>query len=218
MASSTPTFKFTYEDYRNTPDDKRYELLDGDLVVVPAPREVHQRVLMNLSYLLFQAVKLTGAGHTYAAPFDVVLSDTDVVQPDLLFVSSERSHVITDEKSRARQICYRDSFSLSQIRPNSNARLSPSMASRSLLVDRCQDSDGPVVERTPLRGYGVCREGWKFSAHLHCRSFEISRTRFSRIRLGLGIPTSARCRESLYSGQLSFLLPALKPIFIADRG
>ncbi len=97
MASSTPTFKFTYDDYRNTPDDKRYELLDGDLVVVPAPREVHQRVSLRLSLLLGQLVMRTGIGHVYAAPFDVVLSDTDVVQPDLLFVSNERSHVITDE-------------------------------------------------------------------------------------------------------------------------
>ena len=97
MASSTPTIKFTYEDYRNAPADKRYELLDGDLVVTPAPKEVHQRVLMNLSYLLFQSVKLSGAGHVYAAPFDVVLSNTDVVQPDLLYISNERAHIITDE-------------------------------------------------------------------------------------------------------------------------
>ena len=59
MASSTPTFKFTYVDYRNAPDDKRYELLDGDLVVVPAPKEVHQRVLMNLIILLGQLVRHT---------------------------------------------------------------------------------------------------------------------------------------------------------------
>ena len=59
MASSTPTFKFTYADYRNAPDDKRYELLDGDLVVVPAPKEVHQRVLMNLTILLGAVGKLT---------------------------------------------------------------------------------------------------------------------------------------------------------------
>ncbi|MYB76544.1 MAG: Uma2 family endonuclease, partial [Chloroflexi bacterium] len=77
MASSASTFKFTYQDYRNAPEDKRYELLDGDLVVVPAPKEVHQRVLMSLSLLIFQSVKLSGAGHVYAAPFDVVLSDTD---------------------------------------------------------------------------------------------------------------------------------------------
>ena len=97
MASSESTFKFTYQDYRNAPEDKRYELLDGDLVVVPAPKEVHQRVLMNLSLLIFQSVKLSGAGHVYAAPFDVVLSDTDVVQPDLLFISNERAHIITEE-------------------------------------------------------------------------------------------------------------------------
>ncbi len=97
MASSAPTIKFTYQDYRNAPEDKRYELLDGDLVVVPAPKEVHQRVLMNLSYLLLQFIRQAKSGHFYVAPFDVVLSDTDVVQPDLLFVSNERSHIITDE-------------------------------------------------------------------------------------------------------------------------
>ena len=97
MASSTPAIKFTYADYRNTPDDRRYELLDGDLIVVPAPKEIHQRVLMNLSYLLFQSVKRSGAGHVYAAPFDVVLSNTDIVQPDLLYISNERAHIITDE-------------------------------------------------------------------------------------------------------------------------
>ena len=96
MASSTPTIKFTYEDYRNAPEDKRYELLDGDLVVTPAPGEAHQRVSRNLTILLGQSVKLTGAGHIYAAPFDVVLSDTDVVQPDLLFVSNEQEYVITE--------------------------------------------------------------------------------------------------------------------------
>ena len=97
MASSTTTFKFTYADYRNAPEDKRYELLDGDLVVTPAPGEAHQRASRNLTILLGQSVKLSGVGHVYAAPFDVVLSDTDVVQPDLLFVPNERAHIITDE-------------------------------------------------------------------------------------------------------------------------
>jgi len=97
MASSAPTFKFTYQDYRNAPEDKRYELLDGDLVVTPAPREAHQRASLNLTILLGQSVKNSGIGHVYAAPFDIVLSDTDVVQPDLLFISNERAHIITEE-------------------------------------------------------------------------------------------------------------------------
>lgn len=97
MASSASTIKFTYQDYRNAPEDKRYELLDGDLVVTPAPREIHQRASLNLTILLGQSVKNSGIGHVYAAPFDVVLSDTDVVQPDLLFISNERAPIITEE-------------------------------------------------------------------------------------------------------------------------
>ena len=97
MASSTPAIKFTYADYRNTPDDKRYELLDGDLVMAPAPGTAHQRALRKLTILLGLTVERTGVGEVFIAPCDVVLSDTDVVQPDLLFVSNERAHIITDE-------------------------------------------------------------------------------------------------------------------------
>lgn len=97
MASSTSTFKFTYADYRNAPEDKRYELLDGDLVMTPAPGTAHQRVSRNLTMLLGRSVELTGAGEVFVAPYDVVLSDVDVVQPDLLFISNERAHIITDE-------------------------------------------------------------------------------------------------------------------------
>ena len=97
MATPTPAIKFTYEDYRNAPEDRRYELLDGDLVMTPAPREAHQRISGRLNMLLLQAADRFGAGRVYAAPFDVVLSDTDVVQPDLLFISNEREHIITEE-------------------------------------------------------------------------------------------------------------------------
>ena len=97
MASSTPAIKFTYADYRNTPDDKRYELLDGDLVMAPAPGTAHQRALRKLTILLGLTVERTGVGEVFIAPCDVVLSNTDVVQPDLLYISNERAHIITDE-------------------------------------------------------------------------------------------------------------------------
>ena len=45
MAIPNPTMKFTYEDYLNTPDDKRYELLDGELVMPPAPRRISSKCL-----------------------------------------------------------------------------------------------------------------------------------------------------------------------------
>ena len=97
MARSTPAIKFTYADYRNTPDGKRYELLDGDLVMTPAPGVRHQRVVRKLGTLLNLYVERRRAGEVFFPPCDVVLSDVDVVQPDLLFVSNERSHIITDE-------------------------------------------------------------------------------------------------------------------------
>ncbi len=94
MASSTPAIKLTYDDYRNTPDDERHELLDGELVLAPAPRLSHQRVAMQLGALLHAFVREQGLGHVFAAPCDVVLSHTDVVQPDLLFVAREREYVL----------------------------------------------------------------------------------------------------------------------------
>ena len=95
MAIPNPLVKFTYEDYLNTPEDKRYELLDGELVMTPAPGELHQRTSILLGSQLFQFVNENSLGRVYHAPFDVVLSNTDVVQPDLLFVSNERVHILT---------------------------------------------------------------------------------------------------------------------------
>lgn len=95
MAIPNPTVKFTYKDYLNAPEDKRYELLDGDLVPIPASGERHQRISILLGSKLVQFAYENRLGRVYHAPFDVVLSDVDVVQPDLLFVSNERGHIIT---------------------------------------------------------------------------------------------------------------------------
>lgn len=95
MTIPNPAIKFTYQDYLNAPEDKRYELLDGELIMTPAPGERHQSVSALLGWKLIQFVAENRLGKVYTAPFDVVLSDLDVVQPDLLFVSHERAHIIT---------------------------------------------------------------------------------------------------------------------------
>ncbi len=94
MVHSNPAVRFTYDDYRNTPDEKRYELLDGELVMVPAPNLQHQRVAARLGARLVLFVEARGLGDVLPAPCDVVLSATDVVQPDLLFVSRERKRIL----------------------------------------------------------------------------------------------------------------------------
>ena len=54
MVGPRPKIKFTYQDYKNAPEDKRYELLDGDLIVVPSPKEPHQQVAIGLASWLFR--------------------------------------------------------------------------------------------------------------------------------------------------------------------
>ena len=80
MATTTQaTVRLTYNDYCATPDDERYELLNGNLMMVPAPNRKHQKVLLRLAQKLDKFAEEHGVGEVYVAPFDVVLSDTDVV-------------------------------------------------------------------------------------------------------------------------------------------
>jgi Uma2 family endonuclease len=86
--------KFTYHDYLSLSDERRYELLEGELYVVPAPAVYHQRISARLFVALFLFVKEHDLGELLAAPCDVVLSEEDVVQPDILFVSKDRAGII----------------------------------------------------------------------------------------------------------------------------
>jgi Uma2 family endonuclease len=88
--------KLTYEDYLNFPDDgNRYEIIDGELYVNPSPNMKHQLVLMNILRALDRYVRAHSCGEIFFAPFDVVLSKHDIVQPDVLYISNERMEIIT---------------------------------------------------------------------------------------------------------------------------
>ena len=85
----------TYEDYVCLPDDgKRYEILEGELEVTPAPVPRHQDVSRNMVRVLHGYVRCEGAGKVYHAPIDVVLDEHNIVQPDILFISTPRLHII----------------------------------------------------------------------------------------------------------------------------
>lgn len=90
--------RLTYEDYCLLPNDgKRYEIIEGELLVTPAPLTRHQKVIANLSYFLIDFTKEHGLGEVYTAPVDVVLSTYDVVEPDILFVSKARLGIVTEK-------------------------------------------------------------------------------------------------------------------------
>jgi Uma2 family endonuclease len=92
-----PPGKLTYEDYVELPDDgRRYEILDGELEVSPAPRPRHQGVSMNLAALLHVHVREHGLGIVYCAPIDVILARDSIVQPDIVFVAAGRESIVTE--------------------------------------------------------------------------------------------------------------------------
>ena len=101
VATAQPAVKLTYEDYCAAPADNRYELLGGELIMVPAPNIKHQTVQVKLTTRLGLFIEGRALGTLLTAPCDVLLSDSNVVQPDLLFVSREREHLLSDgEKVR----------------------------------------------------------------------------------------------------------------------
>ncbi|WP_225735691.1 Uma2 family endonuclease [Gulosibacter chungangensis] len=88
MTTSAQSFlpygrELTRADLQSVPDDGyRYELIDGVLIVTPAPRVRHQRVLAQLVRILQESVP--SDLEVLFAPIDVVLADNTVIQPDLL--------------------------------------------------------------------------------------------------------------------------------------
>jgi Uma2 family endonuclease len=78
----------TYADFAALPDDgRRYELVDGDLVMTPSPSFAHQYVVFRLARILAAHVESRRLGIVMISPFDVVLSPRTAVQPDILFVA-----------------------------------------------------------------------------------------------------------------------------------
>lgn len=90
---------FTFADYLALPDDgKRYQVIEGELVEMNAPALRHQRILGELFVLLHGHVQRGPGGLLLFAPFDVVLDDTNVFQPDLLYVAPEHTDRVTDRR------------------------------------------------------------------------------------------------------------------------
>ena len=99
MTKTRSHIKFSLTDYRNLPESetKRYELLGGDIVMAPSPTSKHQRISAELEWLLNQFVRPQKLGVIFDVPLDVILSNEDVVQPDILFISNARKDIIHED-------------------------------------------------------------------------------------------------------------------------
>src|SRR4051812_43701088 len=96
---AAPRVRLTYEDFLSFPDDgKRHELIDGEHYATPSPNTTHQAVLGNLCFAIRVWLERNPVGRVFFAPFDVVFTQFDVVEPDLLYMSSGRGAAILTSK------------------------------------------------------------------------------------------------------------------------
>lgn len=95
MATDT---KLTYEDFCALPEDGNvHEIIDGVHYMNPAPVPGHQRVLVFLSHIFADYLEKHPIGEVFVAPLDILLSEHDIVEPDLIYISNTKRGIIGDK-------------------------------------------------------------------------------------------------------------------------
>lgn len=102
MHGATDRVRMTYDDLVALPDDGlRHELIDGEHFVTPSPVSRHQLILGNLYRLIATHTHATKIGVTLFAPYDIVFTQYDVVEPDLIYFSRQRyANVVTEKNAQ----------------------------------------------------------------------------------------------------------------------
>lgn len=99
MSIPTKQGLWDYEAYAAIPNDgKRHEIISGEHSENPSPNLYHQELSRHIQFQLYTQIELKGFGKVMNAPVDVQLSDHDIVQPDLVVVMRDRSHILTPTK------------------------------------------------------------------------------------------------------------------------
>jgi Uma2 family endonuclease len=94
---ATAARKLTHADFLLLPEDgQRHELVDGEHFVSPGPRVRHQRIVGELYFALATWLRSGGSGELLLSPMDVILSDHDVVEPDLVYLRAESPATVSD--------------------------------------------------------------------------------------------------------------------------
>jgi Uma2 family endonuclease len=96
--SSARDTRLTYEDFLRFPDDgQRHELIDGVHYVTPSPNNPHQRLVGRLYFAIESFLRAhPGCGEVFLSPFDVVFTNWDVVEPDLLLIAADQPQILTE--------------------------------------------------------------------------------------------------------------------------
>jgi Uma2 family endonuclease len=85
---------WTYEGYSGLSDDVCFEIINGKALMSPSPELFHQRWARNIFVAVQRHVEARNLGEVFFAPVDVVLDETNVVQPDIIFVSTASAGIL----------------------------------------------------------------------------------------------------------------------------
>ena len=96
-----PPGTVTYDDYARLPEGAAYQLIQGELIMAPAPLPTHQDTVGNIFVALTNFAHSRKIGRVFVAPIDVYLGPGDTLQPDVIFISRERFAIIGEKKVEA---------------------------------------------------------------------------------------------------------------------
>ena len=86
--------RWTYEEYYKLDDDRRYEIIGGNLLMAPAPDTWHQDWSRKLFRLIDRFVAKNRLGEVFYAPIDIVLDEENTVQPDIVYIATPNLQII----------------------------------------------------------------------------------------------------------------------------
>ncbi|MCX8009543.1 MAG: Uma2 family endonuclease [Ignavibacteria bacterium] len=90
--------KYTFEDYEKLPEGSPFQLIDGELIITPAPIPYHQQLCKKIFIELSKYVEREKIGELLFSPIDVFLSESETYQPDIIFISNDRLNIIGEKK------------------------------------------------------------------------------------------------------------------------
>src|ERR1700733_6778064 len=92
------TKRWTFADLMQFDETERYEIYDGRLIpMAPAPNLHHQRIVGRLYLILVGFTQPRDLGEVILSPADVILSEDNTAQPDLLFVAKENAGILKNQ-------------------------------------------------------------------------------------------------------------------------
>jgi Uma2 family endonuclease len=97
MATNPARRGWSYAEFARLPDDgNRYEIIDGEVHVTPAPRSQHQQIIATLTALMLNFAWEHDLGWVLTGPINVFFGPGDYLEPDLIFVRHERAGIISE--------------------------------------------------------------------------------------------------------------------------